>query len=454
MEGIIRLMQVTETFSEGLKRGYSVVIPASDIEARRSKRLAELGRDLRLPGFRPGKVPATMVRQRFGTAVTAEVLETSVNDATEKLIGDRSLRTATRPKVELVTLEPTGDADLEFKVELEVLPEVTVPDFKDIALTRLKAEASGDFADKAIADLAKMRRTLVDVTEDRGAEAGDVLNIDYEGRIDGVPFEGGKAEGADIDVAGDGFIPGFSEQMIGMKPGEERTIVVSFPADYHAAQLAGKEAQFALKAHKIQRAELPQLDDAYAEILGFENLEELRGFFIRQKQRELDNLSRLHLKRELLDILAGRATFEAPETLVEPEFARIWGQFEEARKEGKLDAGEAAKDEETNRADYRKIAERRVRVGLLLGETASANGLNVTQDELLRAMRMEAQRYRGQEQQVMEFFRNNPEAVHGLRAPILEDKVVDYVLELATVEDKVVTPEELKAAYEAMSDKV
>jgi trigger factor len=439
-------MQVTETVSEGLKRAYTVVVPAGDIEKRRGARFAELSRNVRMPGFRPGKVPLALLRQRYGSAVTAEVLEESVNEATQQMLSDRGLRPAQKPKVDVVNLETVARetaADLEFKVELEVLPEIAMPAFKDIQITRLKAEVPGTVLDQLVQDIAKRRRTLVDITEERGAAAGDVLVLDYEGSVDGVPFEGGKAENAEIDLGGEGFIPGFTEGMIGMRPGEERVIDVTFPADYGAADLAGKAAQFKLLAHKLQRGSLPEINDAFAQSFGFDSLEDLRDLFRRQRQRELDQLARLRVKRALLDVLAKMAEFAAPEGLVEAEFGQIWARLEQERKAGRLEADDLAKDEETLRADYRAIADRRVRLGLLLAEIARQKGITVGQDELLGAARAEASKYKGQEQQVMALFRDNPDAIETLRGPILEEKVVDYVLELAQVEEKLVTPEEL-----------
>ncbi len=436
-------MQVTETLSEGLKRGFTVVVPAADIESRRAARLADLGKQLRLPGFRPGKVPLPLVRQRYGTAVNAEVLEELVNEATQQVLSDRGLRPAMQPKVDVVSLAPDKNTDLEFSVEVELLPEITPPDFSGIELTRLRAEVAAEDVDRALNEIAGRAREFEDITEDRGAETGDMATVDFAGSIDGTPFPGGAGTDTDVEIGGSGFIPGFSEQIAGMRPGERRTITVTFPEAYHATELAGREAQFEITLKKLRRPLVPALDNDLGKKLGFDGLDEVRQAISQRMQREYDQLGRVRLKRELLDALAERADFPIPEGIVEGEFAQIWQRIEADQKAGKLDAEDAAKDEETLRSEYRAIAERRVRLGLLLAEIGRTNAITVGSDEMTRAMRMEASRYPGQEAQVIEFFRKNPQAADTLRGPIFEDKVIDYVLELTRVTDKVVSPEEL-----------
>lgn len=435
-------MQVTETLSEGLKRAYTVTVPAADIESRRTRRLQDLGKTLRLPGFRPGKVPIGVVRQRYGKAIDAEVLEQSVDEATQQMLTDRGLRPAMQPKVDLVSGTKAGPADLEFKLEFELLPDITLPDLKAIHLTRQKAEVKAEAIDRAMAELARRNRKLEPV-EDRAAETGDVLTVDYEGKIDGVPFEGGKATDANMEVGGGGFIPGFTEQLAGMRPGESKTIHVTFPPDYGAANLAGKEATFDITAKKLQRPVEPILDDAFAEELGFANVEKIRELLTQQMQRDLDQLSRLQLKRALLDALSQQANFAVPQGMVDAEFGLIWQRVESDLKTGRLEAEDAGKDEETLKAEYRAIAERRVRLGLLLAEIGRQNNVQVQPEEMNRAMRSEAMRYPGQEQQVMEFFRKNPRSAEMLRGPIFEDKVVDFILELTSITDEQVEPEAL-----------
>jgi trigger factor len=442
-------MQVTETLSEGLKRAYTVVVPAADIETKRAARLASLAKTLTLPGFRPGKIPPTVVRQRYGTAVNAEVLEESVSEATQQVLSERGLRPALQPKIDVVSLDPggTADKDLEFKVELELLPDITPPDFGAIQLTRMKVEVAAETVDKALADIAQRNRTLEPIPPeelgDRGAAKGEVLTVDYVGRTDGTEFPGGTGKDIEVEIGGTGFIPGFSDQLEGMKPGETRTIEVTFPAEYGIPTLAGKAASFEATAHALSRPSVPALDDELAKKLGFEDLADMRESLTKRIQAEYDQLARLRLKRQLLDALADVTRFGTPEGMVEQEFGQIWQRLETDRQAGRLDDDDKDKDEETLKSDYRAIAERRVRLGLLLAEIGRANSITVAQDEMNRAMRAEAMRYPGQEQQIFEFFRQNPRASDTLRGPLFEEKVIDFILELAKVEEKTATLDEL-----------
>ncbi|MFT8444365.1 MAG: trigger factor [Acetobacter orientalis] len=435
-------MQVTETLSEGLKRGFTITIPAADLDAKQEARLKEVAAGLKLPGFRPGKVPVSIARQRYADAVRAEVLEQAVSEALSSTLDERGLRPAGQPKVDLVSGQEQGK-DLEFRVETEILPEITVPDLSDLSLTRLKAVAGDEAIDKVVADIAKRQRNFEVVEEVRPSVKGDVLTIDFVGKRDGVAFDGGTAEDVNVELGGEGFIPGFAEQIEGMQPGEEKVITVTFPENYGAEELAGKEATFDIKVKALKKAVDAPIDDELAKKLGFETLEQLRDLVRKQVEGEYEQLTRLRIKRDLLDALAAKTNFEAPEGMVDAEFNQIWQRVEADRKAGELDEEDQGKDEETLRADYRKIAERRVKLGLLLAEIGRKNAITVTNDELGRAMRAEAMRYQGQEQQVFEFFQKNPQAVESLRGPIFENKVVDYLIELAKVEDKEVTPEEL-----------
>ncbi|WP_428378110.1 trigger factor [Lichenicoccus sp.] len=442
-------MQVTETLSEGLKRGFTVVVPGAEMEGRRQARLTELGRSMNLPGFRPGKVPLSLVRQRYGTAVTGEILEQTVNDATRDLLAERGLRSATQPKVDLVRGDTAATAgkqaadDLEFTVELELLPEITPPDLAGLSLTRLKAEPDAETVERALADIAKRNRRFETIEEQRGAAPGEALTVDFVGRVDGVAFEGGTASDVDVEIGGSGFIPGFAEQLEGLQPGQERTINVTFPEEYQAAELAGKQAAFDVTAKALKRPIDCAIDDDLAKTIGFEGLEQVREVISQQVRQEYDQLSRMRIKRELLDILAEKADFPAPQGMVETEFGSIWQRVEADRKEGRIDDEDKEKDEAALRADYRRIAERRVRLGLLLAEIGRVANVSVTQEELGRAMRAEAGRYPGQEQMVIDFFRKNPQAAETLRGPIFENKVVDYIIDQASVEERTVTPEEL-----------
>ena len=443
-------MQVTETLSDGLKRNYTVVLPVADLESRRTERLTTLGKTLRLPGFRPGKVPMPIVKQRYGTAVSAEVLEQSVSEATQKVLSERGLRPAQQPKVDLVTENPTAMAsDLEFKVELELLPDITLPDFSTIELTRLKAEVSPDAVDKALAQIAKFNRTLepiaVEALESRGTGAtqGEIVTVDFEGKIDGVPFEGGTGTDTQVEIGGDGFIPGFAEQLQGARPGESRTINVTFPENYGKADLAGKAATFDITVKQISTQIIPEADDDLAKKIGAPDLNAVREIVTTRQQQEYDGMSRMRLKKALLDALSKMADFPVPPSIADREFDGIWRQFEAAREAGTQDEEDKAKDEDTLKSEYRAIAERRVRLGLLLAEIGRINTITVSEQEVDRALYQRAMEYRGQEMQMLELMRKYPQFTDNVRGPLLEDKVVDFVLELAKVTDTVVSPEEL-----------
>jgi len=450
-------MQVTETLSEGLKRAYTVVVPSAAIESRKAERLSELGKTLNLPGFRPGKVPPVVVRQRYASAVTAEVVQASVQEAVQNVLDERGLRPAQQPNVDLLNADaiaPTGlTTDLEFKVEVEILPEITLPDFGAVALTRLKAEVTDEVLDKALQNLAARNRTLEEIPAEelggRGAETGEIAVVDYTGRVDGEEFPGGKATDAPVEIGGEGFIPGFAEQIAGIRPGETRTIEVTCPEEDGAKHLAGKRATFEVVGKAVKRAHVPAIDDAFAQTLSFDTLDELKDFIRGQIQREYDQLSRLRLKRQLLDRLNELVSFDLPPSLVDAEFNQIWARLEADRKAGQLDAEDAALGDPAVLGPQRLLVLGRVRLGLLLAEVGRVNQITVAPDELTRAMRAEAANYPGQETKVMEFFRNNPRAVDTLRGPIFEEKVVDFLIGRASVTDQPASAEELAKDEEA-----
>lgn len=445
-------MHVTELPAEGLKRAFQVLVPAASLAERRDKRLQQLGKDLRLPGFRPGKVPAAIVKARYGAAVSGEVLEETLNETTRQVITDRGLRAAVQPQIDL--LNYSDGADLEYKINLEVLPEIPMPDFAAIELEREKAAPGEAEVDEFLGTLRERLAGTEDVAEARPAAKGDILVVDFEGRLkneDGSlaePFPGGTATDASVEIGGGNFIPGFAEQIEGLSPGESRDIEVTFPADYGSAALAGKTAVFAIKAKGLKTKVLPAIDDELAKKLGMEDLAALRARVTENLQREYDSLARMKVKRALLDKLAEQASFTVPVGMVTSEFDQIWQRVEADLKAGRLDEDDKGKDEETLKAEYRAIAERRIRLGLLLSEIGRTNNIQVSNEELAGAMRTEASRYPGQEKQVLDYFRNNPQAVEGLRAPIFEEKVVDFVLELAKVAEKQVAPKELTGGAE------
>ena len=440
-------MQVTETLSDGLKRGFTVVVPEAELVAKREKRLIELGRTMQMPGFRPGKVPMSMVRKRYADAVAAEIVDGAVNEASDQLLSERSLRPAMQPKLEVT--KPGTNSDLEFTLELELLPEITLPELGDITLQKPVATVSDAAISDALKNLAEQRQNFAPVEEARAAVKGEQLTVDFIGRIDGEAFQGGTATDIPLIVAGPGFIPGFSEQVEGMVPGETRTISVNFPVDYNAKELAGKQAEFEITAKALAVPQIPTIDDEFAKAMGLESLEDLQKRVSEQIGREYEQLTRLKLKRGLLDALAERAAFDAPVSLVDAEFNEIWRQVEQEKAAGRADPEDEAKDEETLKAEYRAIADRRVRLGLLVAEIGRSNGVTVTDQDMQRAMFNEAMKYREQAMQVVEFFKKNPQALERFRGPIFEDKVVDFLLGKVILEETSVTPEELAADPES-----
>lgn len=435
-------MQVTETLSESLKRGFTIVIKETQLAEKRDARLAEMGHQMNIPGFRPGKVPLAVVKQRYGETVQNEVLNDAVSDAIKNTLEERGLRAAAQPQITVKEGYKEGD-DLEFSFEVELIPDFEVPDFKGINLTHLKAQASDEAITKALESIAERQRDFKDIEEKRPAANGDILVVDFVGKVDGVAFDGGTADDVNVEIGGSGFIPGFAEQIEGMTPGEEKQITVTFPENYQAPNLAGKEATFDIKAKGLKEAVTPEINEEFATKIGLESLDNLKTLISKQIVSEYDQMSHMRLKRDVLDALAEKVTFEIPAGLLNAEFDQIWQRIESDRQADRLDEEDKAKDEETLKSDYRKIAERRVRLGLLLVEIGRLNSIAVTDEELTQAMRSEAMRYPGKEKEVIEFFQKNPQAIDSLRGPIYENKVIDYILELANIEDKEVSAEEL-----------
>lgn len=439
-------MQVTELSAEGLKREYKVVVEAAEIEGQVAHRLEELKGRVRMPGFRPGKVPISLLRKQYGRSIMGEVLEQAVNRGSQKAIADHDLRPALRPKIEVTSFDE--GADLEFTMAVEVLPEVPEVDLKAIELTRQVAEVGEDTVAQALERFAKRFQEYEAPAEPRPSRTGDRLIIDFEGRIDGEPFEGGKAEDMPL-VLGSGFLlPGFEEQLTGVEAGAEVTIETTFPENYPNPDLAGKAATFAVKVKEIAEPKPVVLDDDLAKGQGFDSLEALKTAIRDSFAREYAQASRAKVKRALLDHLAEHYRFEVPPGMVDLEFEAIWKQLKDEMER----TGESfpeGKSEDEVKEEYRAIAERRVRLGLILSDIGQKNELKVESHELNAAIMEQARRYPGQEQQVVEFFRNNPQAVEQLRAPLYEDKVVDFILQMANVTEQQVTPEELMADPDA-----
>jgi trigger factor len=434
-------MQVVEVSTEGLKRQYRVTVPASEIEDRVQNRLKRLSQNIKVPGFRPGKVPLNLLKKQYGRSVMSEVLEQAVDEGSRKAISDNELKPALRPKVEVTSFDE--GKDLEFALDLEILPEVPQVDLASVELTRPVAEADEGKIDETLDRLAKSRQSFAPITEPRPAAKGDRVTIDFVGRLDGTAFEGGTAQDVPLDLGSGSMIPGFEEQIEGASAGEERTFNVTFPEEYPREELKGREVTFEVKVKEIQAPVPVEIDDAWAKELGLEDLAALRSNIKERIENEYKSLSRLRTKRQLLDHMAETYRFEVPAGMVDLEFDAIWRQLEEEMKRTGQTFESSGESEEDSRSEYRGIAERRVRLGLLLSDIGTRNDIKVEPQELQQAVMREAMRFQGQEKQVFEFYKNNPSALEHLRAPIFEDKVVDFIFQLAKIEDKPVSPEEL-----------
>jgi len=451
-------MQVTEIKADGLKREYSVVLDAADIDQKVDKKLKEISGKIRMAGFRPGKVPPSLVRKMHGPAIRAEVLEETVNETSQKAFEDKAVRPAVQPSIDVKKFEE--GQGLEYTISVEVLPKIEVKDIKGMELERLVAEVAPQEIDEALDRLVEQNKKF-EAVEDKGytAKDGDAVLIDYVGKVDGEAFEGGSSEGVQIVLGSGMFVPGFEEQLTGAKADEDRTVEVDFPEDYGAKELAGKHAVFSVKVKEVRQAVKPKIDDEFAKSMGLENVEALRKAISDQIQRDYSGLSRLRLKRSLLDRLADSYDFPVPEGMVQAEFDQIARQMaDEQGAEHDHDhdhdhdhehdhdhdhAPAAPELTDEQRKEYMSIAERRVRLGLLLSEIGTSNNITVGQDEINREMTNQARRFPGQEQQVFDFFRQNPSALAQLQAPLFEDKVVDFIIEMAEVSDRTVSREEL-----------
>lgn len=440
-------MQVTETLNEGLKREFECVIAAATINDKVEAKLKELAPTVNLPGFRPGKAPIKILRQRFGRAVTGEILDEALRDGIQSTLDERGIRPAAQPEVDMVEEYQEG-GDLKFSIKAEVLPEIEPIDFSTLELVKLEPEIPDSEVEEALGRMAESRRDRVDVTEARPAADGDVVVIDFEGSIDGEKFPGGAAEDYELTLGSGQFIPGFEEQLVGMTVGDEKTVTVTFPEDYGAEHLAGKEVAFAVKLKGLKELAPAEVNEALAEKFGAESLDDLRRQMRETMEREYANVGRNKVKRDLFDKLDEAHAFPLPETLVESEFNGIWSEVEKQLEGDNADEVREGKTDEELREEYRKVAERRVRLGLLLSEVGRRNDIEVSTEDLQRAIAQQAAQFPGQEEMVQKFYLENPQMLGQLQAPILEDKVVDYILELANVEVRKVPPSDLMAEAE------
>jgi trigger factor len=440
-------MQVTETSSAGLKREYRVIVPATDLEAKVNERLDDLKGRVQLRGFRPGKVPVAHLKRLYGKSAMAEVIEATVREANSKIVTDNGYRLAVEPKVVLPTEEGAvegvieGKADLSYTVEMEIVPAIALADFKSIKLTRLTSEVSDEEIDKALQAIADQNRPFVAKTE--GAANGDRVTINFEGSLEGTPFEGGTGEDVPLVMGAGQFIPGFEENLAGLKPGENKTFDVKFPDDYRATHLAGKNATFAVTVKAVEAPGSVTIDDEFAKTLGVESLAKLKDAVKDRIAREHTLAARQKLKRGLLDQLDERHKFEPPPSLVEQEFANVWSQVENDLKQQNRTFEDEGTTEEKAREEYRGIAGRRVRLGLVIAEIGEKNNIRVSDDQLRAAVMEQVRQFPGQERQIWEYYQKNPNALAALRAPLFEDKVVDFLVELAEVTDKPVSRDEL-----------
>ncbi len=439
-------MQITQTVSEDLRRQYTVTVPASELDAKVTKRLEEMKGRVNLKGFRPGKAPVSFLKKQFGKSVMGEVVQQAVDEGSQKAISDNQLKPAITPRI-----EPVGDvqqvvdgkADLQFTVTVDLMPDFQTSDVSQLKVERLVSDVPESEVDEAIDRISKQVRGFTARPAGEKAQKDDTVLIDFVGSVDGVEFEGGKGSDFNLTLGSGQFIPGFEDQLIGATAGDSRNVNVTFPADYQAADLAGKAALFVVTVKEVKAPDEVKINDELATKMGMPDLATLKDRVREQIKGDYTSASRLHLKRRILDALDTAHSFPLPPAMVESEFANIWAQVEaELKREGKTAADEGGTEEDL-RAEYRRIAERRVRLGLVLGKIGEQNGITVAGDEVQRAIMQRARQFPGQEQQVFEFYAKNSQAQAEIRAPLFEDKVVDFIAELAQVTDKPVDKETL-----------
>jgi trigger factor len=445
-------MQVTETTNSGLKRGFQVTVAAADLSAKANAKLKDMAGKAQIKGFRPGKVPVDHLKRIYGKSVMAEVVQETVDAQSRTVFAERNLKPAYQPDVKLpenedeVNAVMDGKGDLSFTVEAEVIPTFELQDASGLTLVKHNVEASDAHIDEAVERLASQYKSWE--SKDGAAATGDRVTISFEGKIDGVAFDGGKGEDIPLELGSNQFIPGFEEQLIGKKSGDETVVKVSFPANYGAANLAGKAAEFATKVTGVEAPKPAVIDEEFAKKVGFEDVAKLRDMVKGGLAREFERMTAMKMKRDVLDALDKQYSFELPSKLVDAEFNGIWNALQnEMQKAGKSFADEDTTEEKATE-EYKSIAARRVRLGLVLGTLGEKEGIQVNEQELQQALIGRVRQFPGQEKQVYDYYRNNPSALVELRGPIFEQKVVDYIVGKATVSDKTVTKEDLQAMVE------
>jgi trigger factor len=437
-------MQITETLAEPLRREFTIVVAVKDLDDRLTGRVTEMQPKIHLKGFRPGKAPVSFLKKAYRKSLMGEIVNEAINTSSEQVLKEKALKPATTPRVDFVNeLDSVieGKADLEFTMKVDLMPDFTLANLSSLKAERLVADVDDGAVDEALQRLADSQKVYTDKGEGAVAEMGDVITIDFKGTMDGEPFEGGARDGFDLTLGSGAFVPGFEDQLVGVKAQDERTVNITFPENYGSAKLAGKPAEFAIKVHAVKAAAPVAINDDLAKQLGLDSLDVLKERIRDQLKGDYARTSRTHMKRRILDALDESHSFDLPKGMVDAEFDNIWRQVDaEMKREGTTPADEG-KTEDEMKAEYRGIAERRVRLGLVLAKIGEQNAISISQDEVNRALAARAQQFPGQEKQVIEFYTSNPQAMAEIRVPLFEDKVIDFLGELMEVKDKKVSRE-------------
>jgi len=444
-------MDIKELKSEGLKKVFQVTISNGDFENKIDAKINTLSKTTKLPGFRAGKAPKAMLMQKFRPAVLGEVLDDMIRNASEEVLKSKNITPALMPDIKLSKFE--DGKDIEFEMSVEAMPEIKFGDLSAIKLEKPVAEVPAEEIEKALKFMAQSRRNVVKVEEDREAKKGDTVVIDFVGSVDGVEFQGGKGENYPLELGSGSFIPGFEDQLIGKKAGDKVDVNVTFPENYHAKDLAGKASVFAVEIKELREAQDIEINDEFAKTMGEDSLDKLKEVIKTRIQSDYDVASRMKLKRQLLDCLDKEYSFDVPQGLVGAEYKAIVDQYNNAKKYNQLDEEEKAKPEEELLAEYKEIAVRRVKLGLLLSEIGKSAKINITPDDINKAIMNEAKKYPGQEKAVFDFYLKNKQAVEALKAPVFEEKIVDYIFDKSTISEKTVTIEELYNFNDAKGEK-
>lgn len=445
-------MKVTEKKAEGLKKQYSVAAETKDFEAKIDKKLSEIAKTTKLPGFRPGKAPKDMLKQKYRNSVMGEALDEMIREAADSIVKENKLKPAMRPSVEITKFEE--GKDIEFDVTVEVLPEIKLSGLDTLALEKVMAEVPAEEVEKALQYIAQSRKDTAKV-EDAAHQAakGETVIIDFVGSVDGKEFDGGKGNDYPLELGSGTFIPGFEDQLVGVKAGDKVDVKVKFPENYHAKALAGKDAVFAVSVKEIREPKAVEVNDEFAKSIGEKDLAGLKESIKGRIKADYENASRMKLKRQLLDKLDEMYSFDVPESLVDEEFKNIESQYQQAKKMNQLDEHEKNTDEKDLLEEYKQIARRRVKLGLLLSEIGADAKVTVAPDDVNKAVMAEARKYPGQEKAVLDYYLKNPQAIEALKAPIFEEKIIDYIIGKAKVEEKIVSVEDLYTFNEELKNK-